>query len=191
MAFDTATIAAIVRQRLGDIDASRRSRVIWAIPQAIEKLARKIAANPRKRSILMTVKEGTSSTITDGVLNLIPHPEILVEYIRYGTIWITPTAGSEYAHPLQWIEPYQAGAPQTLADDYYYGYVESPEQIRIKNLGGDDSGRLNGSAKLACPRRPTLAEFEVLLVELQDELIDKVIEICSGPESDAAEDDQH
>lgn len=98
--FDEQTICAIVRTRLKDADASRRSRVIWAIPQAFDALARAVANNPRKRAMLTTERDSNSFSLAgDGSLDLeagillaANQPQILIEYLKYGTIWFVPSA---------------------------------------------------------------------------------------------------
>lgn len=92
MAFDEKTIAEVVRQRLGIGDASQNIRIIFQIPVALEQLARKVAANPRKRPLLLTPLEATAISTTQGAIdleayNLAASKKLLVEYLRTGRMF--------------------------------------------------------------------------------------------------------
>lgn len=96
MAFDEKTIAEIVRHRMGIPDGSMNVRITWAIPIALEQLARKIAANPRKRKMLLTLRDTAFLTITGGSADLAAYnttapKKLLLEYLHVGNIWFAAT----------------------------------------------------------------------------------------------------
>lgn len=188
MAFDEATVAEIVRHRLGEVDASGRARVIWAIPQALDRLARKVAADKFKRSLLMSQRDSSDFALTAGTLALstVRAAGILIEYLHYGTIWHRTAAGQLATYPLQRLEPDQFPLVQTMADDYQYYWLDG-DTLRMKQTTSGPA--IDGSLRFACPYKPTLTQLSQI-AELHDDFIDKVIEVSTGPGSDTAEDSE-
>lgn len=95
MAFDEGTIVEIVRHRLGIPDASHNARIIFQIPTALEQLARKIAANPRKRKHLLTFRDTAVIAVVNGAIdlaayNLTAAKRFLLEYLHVGSIFYSP-----------------------------------------------------------------------------------------------------
>jgi hypothetical protein len=192
MAFTEQTVAEIVRQRLGDVDAANTARVIWAIPQALDRLARKVAQNPKKRALLLTSRETTVAELGEyGETDLAEfladsdNPQILVEYLHHGSIWHTRTPEEISAYPLQKIDASKINLPRMFGDDYLHYWLDGLI-LRTLNLTGE-SESLTGDLLLAVPFRPTMAELADV-TELHDDFIEKVIEILTNPANDYAED---
>lgn len=204
MAFTEQEIAEIVRQRLGDADASRRARILWAIPQAIDRLARKVAANPAKRSLLMTNRDTTSQALdVNGEMNLQTFisdptkPKLLIEYLRHGNIWyvgadVTAVNPFTPRKPLQWMAPQFGNSSihgfNIFQTEFIYYWLEG---MRLKTLEVEPGNPLTGTLYFNVSYTPKLADFNAGLEELHDDLIEKVIEVCVGPGADTAEDAEH
>lgn len=94
--FDEKVLCELVRQRLGEVDASREARVIWSIPQSLNRLAHSVAKNPQKRHLLLTPRETTVVDLAAGVLDLEGKrldgtlPDLMTEYIESGSLWYAP-----------------------------------------------------------------------------------------------------
>lgn len=91
MAFDEKTIAEIVRHRL-KLTAAAVPEIVFQIPAALEQLARKVAANPRKRPLLTTQRDATEIPLTLGAVDLETYNQtapkkLLVEYLHVGKIY--------------------------------------------------------------------------------------------------------
>lgn len=98
MAFNEHVVAEIVRQRLGFTDQSKKARILWAIPQALDALSRAVATNPKKRPLLITALSSALFALTSGAVDLeasallaANKPAIMLEYLRYGRIWYLPS----------------------------------------------------------------------------------------------------
>jgi len=197
MAFDEATVAEIVRQRLGITDAAEKARVIWAIPQALDRLARKIAQNPKKRPLLMTSR-ATAITLTNAAVDLnayaanAANKKILVEYLDHGTIWYEgsdlPDATIKQ-RPMQRVRnPAFAGNSQHLSHPFAADYVfYALEGGTLRCIEVEIGNPLGGPISMITPYSPKLTELAGI-VELHDEFIDKVVEVYLQPGNDSAED---
>lgn len=92
MAFDERTVAEIVRHRLQIPNSAKNAAIIFQIPTALEALARKVAANPKKRPLLTTIREETEIALVLGGVDLKSYnntaaKKLLVEYLKNGDIF--------------------------------------------------------------------------------------------------------
>lgn len=96
MAFDERTVAEIIRHRLKIPNSSKNAAIIFQIPTALEQLARKVAANPVKRPLLLTRPSETEIALTLGGVDLKSYNDtapkkILVEFLGNGDIFYEDT----------------------------------------------------------------------------------------------------
>jgi len=203
MAFTEQEVAEIVRHRLGDVDAARRARIVWAIPQALDRLARKVAQNPKKRHLLTTPKS-TLLTLTAAEIDLVAYAanpsnkKILLEYLDHGTFYyagldlVGAQANLAKARPIQRVRNVafadnSVHDSHPFSDDFFF-YVIEGGKFRMLSWGA--IAEPSGPVYAMVPYSPKLTEL-ASIVELHDDFIDKVIEVCTGPGSDAAEDLEH
>lgn len=182
-ALNPQLVAHLVRQRLGLPDDSQSARIIFLIPEALKRTARKVALDPKLRDLMMSDKSTTSLTITAGKVDLTTGystHRFLLEFIHLGQIY-----HSSVTYPLQKLEPVQgqiAGYLGTNSGFSYY-YIEGKYLV----LPNAETGSLN----FAVPTYPaTLAQLPTS-EEIQTIFLDKIIEMLpevNGNGGDYAED---
>lgn len=198
MAFDEKTIAEIVRHRMGIPDGSMNVRITWAIPIALEQLARKVAANPRKRAMLLTEKSSTTLPVTTGLVDIETYnataaKKILIEYLHVGNAWyvgVDVPDANVVQFPLHRIEAgqhIQNFANHPLAGEYIFYWMDG---MKMRLLDLEISNPLEGDVQFATPYQPTLVHLAAI-PELHGEFIEKMVELCAGPGNDTAEDGEH
>lgn len=189
MAFNEQIAGEIVRTRLG---LSSQIPILWAIPEALKRFSRKIAANPKKRPLLLTKRDDVSVVLdSEGNTNLtaIVDFKILIEFLEHGTIWFRDgDSGAIYQYPLQKIRnPQFAEAHRTFGNEYYYYWLDG-FLLRTKQFAKFDDP-LSGNLLFAVPYEPTMAQLSAI-PELYDDFIDKLIEVFTAGQTDA-EDEEH
>jgi hypothetical protein len=188
MALNERTIIELVRSRLGIPDASRNAAILWAIPHAIERLARKVAANPRLRPLLLTPQDPitvVNNAIDLAAYNAAATRRILVEYIDFGDVFVENF--SSYALQPGDINDFKGAIANHPLGQSYLWYWLDGQTFRIFDVSETEITGV--PSKWSVPYVPTLAQLSDI-VELHDDLVAKVIEIL--PEyggADAAEDD--
>ena len=196
MALDAQTTAEIVRHRLGIPDASQNARITWAIPTALEQLARKVAANPRKRAMLLTDKSLTSIALVAGAADLAAYnaaatKKLLIEYLHVGNILYVGGDVSDAAVkklPLHPVDPSQhlTNANHPLDGNYVFYWLDG-QTLRTLDFA---AVQLTGTLYFAVPYQPTLTHLAAI-PELHGEFLEKMAELCAGPGNDTAEDGEH
>lgn len=202
---DERTVVELVRARLGILDGSQNARITWCIPHALDRLARKIAQNPRKRSLFLTPKQTTSAAITligslrgvDLAALIASGKDILIEYLHHGHIFIDSTfLGLGTGDVAEQYPLVQISASDHLNHlpnhplryDYVFYWLDGTNLL-LTNFG-DNVTIAGGTLFFNVPYRPTLGELSGI-TDLHDELVDKVIELLSNPTLDLAEDAEH
>ena len=186
MAVDHQTIAEIVRLRL---NLASGVDVIWSIPEALERLGRKIAANPRKRSLLLT-DETADYALSSGAVDLTTVTGALREYLHLGEIWHEDPDGYRYDYPLQPLKNTAfKNAPKTFGNNYYHYFIEG-DLLKVRNFDINQPDDVEGNLFFSVPRRPTIADVDAH-PELVELLVEKVIEIMTAPQADSAEDGEN
>lgn len=184
--FDEQILGEIVRKRL---NLNSAIDVLWTIPEALERLSRKIAANPKKRQLLLTNSEAAHNLV-GGAVELSDVPELLGEFITHGEVWYKNVDDEIYPYPAQALKNKAfLNAPKTFGNDYYHYYLEN-DRVVLRNLDINQPDLPEGFLIFNCPRRATIADVGAK-PELQELLIEKVIELLSGSQNDAAEDGEN
>lgn len=186
MSVTNQTIAEIVRKRLS---LASSIDVLWSIPEGLERLGRKIAANPRKRHLLMTDRS-TEVALTDGAVEISAVTGALREYLHHGTIWYKNDDDEIYDYPLQPLSnPAFLNAPKTFGNSYYHYWIDGGT-VRTRNFDINQPDELTGSLLFLVPRRPTITDIDAN-PELIELLVEKVIEVMTNPRNDSAEDGEN
>lgn len=189
MSFDEQILSEIVRQRLR---LPSQIPVLWAIPEAIEQLSRKIAANPRKRPLLLSHREDAQIELgADGAINLLDLEDagLLREYLHHGTIWLTSAGGITHPYSLVRINsPMIVMQRPTFGADYYHYWLEG-DHLRVLNLTANLPEQASGTLSFVCPRRMTIFDAAEK-PELAELLVAKTIEVITsaGASADSAAD---
>lgn len=177
-------IAEVMRQRLNLPDGAKAPRYINGIPEALKKTARKIAANPKLRPLIITDRATTTIALAAGKVNLqtgYSTHRFLLEYFDKGKIY-----HSSFAFPLRQI-PMAAKDYVQQFTDYGYYYIDG-DFLYAQNAA---KTALTGSLSFAVPQWPsTLAQLPDS-EEVQTIFFDKLYEWClsdQAPGNDAAED---
>lgn len=176
-------VSEVMRQRLGLPDGSSAARFIIGIPEALKKTARKIAANPRLRPLIISDRTTVTIAIVSGTVDLTTGYttyRFIKEYFEKGKMY---HASNQY--PLRKIPMSAKDLVQQL-QDYYYYYLDG-DKIHLQTYDPAAS-KPSGSVSFAVPQYPaTLAQLPES-EEVQTIFLDKLYEWCVNPENDAAED---
>lgn len=187
MAFDEKTAGEVVRQRLG---LSSSIPVIAAIPEALKQMSRKIAANPNRRSLLMTDRDTEITIEPDGTIDIADIPNAIREYLHHGTFWYKNVDDEIYQYPFQILKNSAYANAPLLNGDSYYHYTIEGAKLRTINFTRNLPDVLEGFVLAEVPRFATIADCD-LKPELQPLLIEKVIELITGTINDSAEDGEN
>lgn len=185
--FDEKTVGEIVRTRLG---LSSSISVLWAIPEALKQMSRKVAANPNRRSLLMTDRTAAIPIGLDGTIDVADIPNVIREYLHHGTFWYKNTDDEIYQYPFQILKNSAFINAPLLTGESYYHYTLEGDKLRTINFTRNLPDVLEGSILAEVPRFATIADCDEK-PELQPLLIEKVIEIVTGPAADSAEDGEN
>jgi hypothetical protein len=110
-----------------------------------------------------------------------------VEFLPQGTIWYTGAdivdAYPQVArYPIQYAGAHfsdiNAHQDHPFAADYLYYWLDG---TNLRVLDYEIGTRVTGPIEFSVPFCPTLADFQTGLLELYDDLIDEVVEICASP----------
>ena len=121
-------VAELLRQRLGLPDDAEAARIINLIPQALKATARKIAADPDLRQLLITDRSATTATLASGVVDLTtPYSSFrfLMEYFDLGLVYLLPSAT---------VVPYDAGPTQASGTWTFIGNPILNETIDVNGV---------------------------------------------------------
>lgn len=177
-------VAEVMRQRMKDPDGSDQARYINGIPEALKNTARKVAANPRLRPLLLTDRLTTTSALSSGKVtlsDLYNTHHILLEYLQKGRIY-----HSNNTYPLREVVPALAAQTQPYSD-YYYFYIDGPYLYAFQA----NKSALTGTLSFAVPKFPTTLAGLGDSEEIQTIFFDKLYEWSLShvaAQNDAAED---
>jgi hypothetical protein len=201
MNIDERTVIELVRSKLPNLPATDNLRIIWQIPPALDRLARKVAADPSRRPLLLSNFNNTVIPIVNGEVDIANYntdpskQRLLVQFIRYGNAWyegvdVNTDEDRVTQYPLQWMDPSEfisgavmAQTDHVFAGDYLFYWLDG---TTLRILDWEPGSPLNGFVRLSVPYVPTLEDL-TNIDELHADLIEKVIELLTG--YDAAEDD--
>lgn len=171
-------VAQLVGNRLGDTDGSNSAKYIFLIPEALKATARKIAANPYLRSLLMSDRTSTTLGVNgNGYFDLdgLDTFHVLQEYIDVGEIYAD---GNNY--PLQKLTSAQQSQLPTDFTDFLYYYIAGNRLYETSGTATD--------LHFIVPKFPaTLADLPSSQ-ETETMFINKLVELATVPSNDYAED---
>lgn len=138
MALRTLTeqlVAELVKVRLlrqdGSVDPMYdETRVIFAIPEALKRLSRKVAADPNLRNLMLTDPTVAVLPITNGLVNLLTgqtNYRFLIEFLDFGQMY-----HQSFPVPLQRMNPTQgrlASSYFASSSNFGYYYMESSNLV--------------------------------------------------------------
>jgi hypothetical protein len=176
-------VAEVMRQRLSLPNGAQAPRFINGIPEALKNTARKVAANPRLRPLMISDKATVTLPIVSGAVDLTTGyttHRFLLEYFQKGHIYHV-----DITYPLRKISTHAVGLVQQLSEYYYY-YIDG-DKLRLQKA--DPSAlKPTGVISFAVPTFPaTLAQLPES-EEVQSIFYDKLVEWCMEPGNDGAED---
>lgn len=182
MSLNAQIVAEVIRQRLGEHDASKAARTINLIPQALKATARKIAANNSLRNLLITDKTEATLPCANGKCDLtdgFDEYQFLLEYIDYGQIY-----ANNSVFPLQKQQAQLRNLPTPYSGDFAYYDVEGNILTVIDAPGATTS--FNGVLSFAVPYFPLDLSWLPDSEEAETLFLDKLFELVVG--QDASED---
>lgn len=184
MALTERIVAEVLRQRLGLPDGSQAARFLNAIPEVLKATARKVAADPNLRPLMLTDPTTVSVTLTAGSADLASTystHRILLEYIDKGYIY-----HSSFQAPLKRI-PLQSANFEQQFDEYGYYWIAG-DDIHAQQA---DKTALTGSLTFEVPTYPANVAGLPSSDEIEKLFLDKMFEWAVSnqmPGNDAAED---
>lgn len=184
MALDNRIVTEVMRQRLGQPDASMSLRFAIGIPEALKATARKVAADPSLRPLMITPRATTTGALVAGAVNLATlyaSHRLLLEYLDKGQIF-----HSSSVFPLRRI-PIQAKTFVQQFTEYAYYYVDGDSLFAQSSV----PAALAGTLSFAAPSFPaTLAQLPES-EEIENIFFNKLYEWAisdQAPGNDAAQD---
>lgn len=128
MALNPRLVTEIIRQRLGTDDDNIAARVAIRLPEALKATARKIAADPDLRQLLITDRSATTAAIASGVVDLTtPYSSFrfLMEYFDLGLVYLLPSAT---------VTVYDSGPTQASGTWTFIGNPAPNETIDVNGV---------------------------------------------------------
>lgn len=129
MALNPRLVTEIIRQKLGTDDDNIAARVAIQIPEALKATARKVAADPDLRQLLITDRSATTAAIASGVVDLTtPYSSFrfLMEYFDLGLVYLLPSST---------VTVYSEAATQASGTWTFIGNPSDGASMAINGLG--------------------------------------------------------
>jgi hypothetical protein len=174
-------IAAQARILLGHPDASRQLALTTLIPYAIERLATKSVEDEQLKHLFLL--SGVTGTLDgSGRLDLttvLTNNKVLQKFIDRGQIYHASST-----KPMQFIQNPEMADLGVCEDDVLLCWLRG-KILYTRNFTPNVGTPLSGTITLELPYVPALSAFPI---EMQMDLVSKVVELASGVRNDAGED---